>query len=114
MSDLMCLVGGERTAHKKQLGSFSIPQPCCWCGVVGERGAHNQAIHPHAVALCKSKGEEGNEGEGERKSSNPVLMKSVSSKHDASACLTRINPSYPHLPALCEMPMGSRDKKELD
>lgn len=101
MSDLKCLVGGERTAHKKQLGSFSIPQPCCWCGMVGERGAHNQAIHPHAVALSKGKGEEGKGGEGEReKSRNPVLMKSSGSKCDASACLTRVNPSHQHLPAL--------------
>lgn len=69
--------------------------------MVGERGAHNQAIHPHAVALSKGKGEEGKGGEGEReKSRNPVLMKSSGSKCDASACLTRVNPSHQHLPAL--------------
>lgn len=100
MSDLKCLVGGERTAHKKQLGSFSIPQPCCWSGVVGERGAHNQAIHPHAVALCKGKGEGGKEGEGEGKSTDPVLMKSTGSKLYAPARLTRICSPDQDLPAL--------------
>lgn len=93
MSDLKCLVGGERTAHKRQLGSFSIPQPCCWSGVVGERGAHNQAIHPSLSHFAKAKEKEGRRERG--KSTDPVLMKSTGSKLYTPAPLTRIYQLYP-------------------